>query len=318
MSRDNQAPNQQSFDQAALELDGLKPGFARVRAISNFGYDAKSIPPGAIIDVDLDTLNLESFVEAGLFEVIASRPREIEKKRDRSTIEFPYGDLDDAIAVAKAVAEHGGGCSPDQLAQMLGHENVRSGAFVQKIGTARIFRVIVRNGTTLELTELGWAILQPDFSPQAKVDAFLSVPLYRRIFDNYRGNLLPSDAALEGFLVSVGVVATQAGRVRQAFQRSAQQAGFFAGANRSRLIIPIGCTEDGSSQYFEARRPVAQDGPSRQASGLIDMPNLPPAIAGILTTLPLAEGETWTNTELEEWLAMFGGVLRVAFKAKLK
>lgn len=38
-------------------------------------------------------------------------------KRERSTIQFPYNDLDDAVAIAKAVYENAGiSCAIDQLA----------------------------------------------------------------------------------------------------------------------------------------------------------------------------------------------------------
>ena len=60
-------------------------------------------------------------------------------KRERSTILFPYGDLSDAISVAKGINTVGGtSCQIDQIAAQLGH-TVTSGTFGQRLNTARIF-----------------------------------------------------------------------------------------------------------------------------------------------------------------------------------
>ena len=105
---------------------------------------------------------------------------------------FPYNGLDDAIKVAEGVFGVGGGaCGLDALAVKLDHATVNSGTFGQKIATAVIFGVVVKDGQDLKLTDLGYRIIDAQQAAQAKVDAFLGVPLYRRIYDFYRGRTLP-------------------------------------------------------------------------------------------------------------------------------
>src|SRR5712692_8628132 len=86
------------------------------------------------------------------------------KQRERATIAFPYGDLEDALAMAAAIAGHfGSQCTLDQLAARLNHSNVASGGFRLKLSTARVFGLIDsgRNADQVVLTELGRRIVQP-------------------------------------------------------------------------------------------------------------------------------------------------------------
>ncbi len=77
---------------------------------------------------------------------------------------------------------------------------------------------------------------------QARITAFLNVPLYRRLYENYKGRNLPPDPGLEQAIVNLGVSAKQKERARQVFQRSANYAGFF-NQGRNRLILPAGLTD---------------------------------------------------------------------------
>ena len=48
----------------------------------------------------------------------------------KSGTQYPYFDLDDSIAVAKAVHDRGGGtCARDVVAAALGYSTTKSGAF---------------------------------------------------------------------------------------------------------------------------------------------------------------------------------------------
>jgi hypothetical protein len=61
---------------------------------------------------------------------------------------------------------------------------------------------------------------------EAKAKAFLSVPLFKAIFEQWNSNQLPPTAGLEREIVSLGVAEKQKERARQIFERSAQDAGF--------------------------------------------------------------------------------------------
>jgi hypothetical protein len=65
----------------------------------------------------------------------------------------------------------------------------------------------------------------PNRMPEAKARAFLAVPLYKAVYEKYKGGVLPPAAALERDLVALGVAEKQKGRAGQVFERSAEQAG---------------------------------------------------------------------------------------------
>ena len=63
-------------------------------------------------------------------------------ERLRSTIKFPYGDLDDAVAVARAIWDKAGEeCSRSQLAAYL-DQTPTSGAYRLKLATASNFGLV--------------------------------------------------------------------------------------------------------------------------------------------------------------------------------
>ena len=71
----------------------------------------------------------------------------------------------------------------------------------------------------------------------AKADAFLEVPLFSAVFEQYRGNSLPPTAALEREFNALGVAEKQTGKARSSFERSAQTAGYF-NQGKDRLVKP--------------------------------------------------------------------------------
>jgi hypothetical protein len=74
--------------------------------------------------------------------------------------------------------------------------------------------------------------------PSARVEAFLTVPLYKKIYDEFSDSLLPDDIGLEARLQRFGVTRNETSRARQVFARSAEQAGLFDAGSRDRLIKP--------------------------------------------------------------------------------
>lgn len=168
-----------------------------------------------------------------------SKETPMKETRDQSTIRFPYGDLDDGISVAKSIMECGGiPCDADQLAGAM-RQTPSSGSFRLKIATARIFGLIETVQGKYQLTNLGFAITDQVRERGARADAFLRVPLYKRVYEEFRNRQLPPrPAALEHAFVDFGVAPKQKGNARYAFERSAQQAGYFDQGGRDRLIRP--------------------------------------------------------------------------------
>lgn len=160
------------------------------------------------------------------------------QKRQRSSIAFPYMDLESAIEMAKAIYNNvgHGDCDDDQLAAWTNQSN-KSSTFRVQIYTARTFGLLQGEGSRHSLTQLGRAIIDPHQEREAKISAFLSVELYNAVYEKYKGGTIPPAAAFERDIVSMGVAEKQKDRARQAFERSAQQAGFFEHGN-NRLVKP--------------------------------------------------------------------------------
>jgi hypothetical protein len=278
--------------------------------------------------IDMDVNDEEA---ANPTEVDSGAPADAERRRQRSTIGFPYTDLESALGVARAIHEKGGGqCDLDQLAAWMGHETVSSGAFNLKIAAARLFGLIEGDRQRIRLTSLGKDAIDPQKERSAKAEAFLNVPLYRRIYDEHRGGLLPPDIGLQREMQQFGVTAKQADKARQTFQRSASQAGFFA-TGKSRLVMPGGASSNEPARSpsqrppghpgIEARHNPDQLGASGGSGNAGGPPiagtdhgsDLHPAIAGLLQTLP-PSGSEWPQDQRAVWLNAAEMLFKLVYK----
>jgi hypothetical protein len=172
------------------------------------------------------------------FEEASAKQTADARHNDRSTIVFPYLDLDTAVSVARAIHARAGfsDCALDELAAQMGQ--TVSGAFRLKIATAKTFGFIERSDRgAFRLSELGQRLVTPETEPEARAVAFLNIPLYRAIYDRYRGRLLPPTKALEREMGQLGVAPKQTDKARQTFERAAKQSGFFAEGS-DRLVQP--------------------------------------------------------------------------------
>jgi hypothetical protein len=179
-----------------------------------------------------------------------SRPR---LSRERSTIRFPYDDLSAAEDVVRAVHErYGGQATYDQIAAELQVSNL-SGAFRNKVSAARMFGLatVDRQGNVTP-TPLGTKLLDERTAYDARAQSFLNVPLYAQLHERYRGATLPDDKGLEHAIRELGVATKQVTTARQAFQRSAQQAGYFH-QGRNRLVKPPPSGTVGETGYPDER-----------------------------------------------------------------
>jgi len=213
-------------------------------------------------------------------------------KHERSTIAFPYLDLSAAEEVANAIwgRTGSGPCPVDELAAAL--TMTLSGAFRMKTATARIFGLVEKDGrSAFRLSPNGLRLVSPGSEAVARVEAFLSVPLYSKIYETYRGRLLPPDKALEREIQSFGVSSKQTDKARQAFERSARQAGFFE-AGDDRLVRP----KLPDANLTEAVAAPQASPPQWAASGLPD--DRLALIKQLVSYLP----EQLTNAKLAQWL----------------
>lgn len=240
----------------------------------------------------------------------AGKSKDGAEARQRSTIAFPYMPLKDAVELAEAI--HGnvglGECDDDQLAAWTGQSTKSSGFRVQ-ISSARQFGLITSEaGGRYRLTNLGRMIVDPNQAREAKAQAFLNVPLYRAIFDKYRGGVLPSQAAaLEREMVGMGVSDKVKDRARQTFERSAEQAGYFE-HGKNRLVMPAVST-------VRAPTEAAPDEENKGSGGSGGGPpaGVDPIIQGLLARLP-PSGADWSEKDRDLWLELLRGSFKLIYK----
>lgn len=234
-------------------------------------------------------------------------------KREQSTIGFPYLDLDAGVEVARAIYNRSGlgACDLDELAAEM--SQVISGAFRLKTGTAKMFDLTTKEGkSSVKLSELGRQIVAAETQRAARAEAFLRVPLYAAVYDKYKGHMLPPPKALEREMLSLGVSSKQTDKARQAFERSAKQAGYFE-AGEDRLVRPraelptkkVG--EGGDDSQNDADKGKGGNGNGGGNGG-----NKDPLIVGLIDRLPVA-GTAWTDDERAAWLRLANTIFDVIY-----
>ena len=227
--------------------------------------------------------------------------------RQRSTIGFPYVDLGATIQLAKAIFENvaGGECDDDQLAAWT-NQSAKSSGFRTQVYAGRTFGVLSGESGRHRVTELGKAVIDPHQEREAKVRAFLSVPLYAALFEKFKGGMLPPPAALEREIEGLGVAAKQKDRARQVFERCAEQAGFFE-HGRNRLIqpgiAPSGKESGQSNDQSNKSPPGGGGGDGGTGDKLLD---------ALISKLPAA-GQTWSVDERVAWLSLMAMGFQITY-----
>jgi len=248
-------------------------------------------------------------------EAVANDVEEVEQPQDggdgrgRSTVEFPYLDMDAAIEIAKGVHEVGGSsCGWDQLAAHL-NQAATGGGFRLRVMTAKTFGLVTYGQGIVTLTELGKRLNDPQQEKAAKADAFLKVELYSKIYELFKNGILPPADALETEIVKMGVAPKQKGKARQAFQRSANSAGYFwSGSNR--LVRPAIKASAASPPVAE---PESDPGEKKKKREDEDEDRRHPLIEGLLKELPKPQSE-WTTEDRKNWLEMASAIFNVVYK----
>lgn len=234
--------------------------------------------------------------------------------KERSTIDFPYTDLDSAVEVTKGVHSAGGtACDSDQLAAQLSLE-AKGGGFRLRVNGAKTFGLLTyERGGRIGLTDLGLQIIDPATERQARVQSFLAVELYRRVYDEFKGGPLPPQAGLERALGKMGVGAGVTDKARQVLMRSAKQAGFFEYGSDRLVKPPIKGetnTQDGQSEREKEQTKKPLGGNGGGGGG-----DLHPLIQGLLVTLP-KPGENWPIQDRLNWLTMASTIFNAIYKAE--
>src|SRR5207237_1416569 len=146
----------------------------------------------------------------------------------------------------------------------------------------------------VSLTSLGTRICDPQQEQAAKADAFLTVPLYKQVYEQFKGASLPPASGLETTMGNLGVAPKQKGNARQVFHRAATQAGFFA-FGPARLVYPPikGASGAGEPNRSEADlgKPAEKSKNNDNGSGGGGDGPQHPFITGLIKTLPEADSD---------------------------
>lgn len=173
-----------------------------------------------------------------------SSPSAVKAPQARSDLKFPVYTLIDALAVPRVVHEKAGGAaSTEQLAAYLEYKSPNNGAFVDRVSAARLFGLVDRIGSEYVLTARAKQILMPESDEQARqalVEAFMAVPLFKAVYEAFRGTDLPQGIGMKNALLNrFHVVANRSDVAERTLMKSAEAAGLFSvRGNRSQLIIP--------------------------------------------------------------------------------
>lgn len=249
------------------------------------------------------------------FEHAAELLKPDAEKRQMSTIAFPYLDQDTAVEVANAMYKTRGHSAMEAHELAATMDQTLSGAFRLKTGTARIFGLTEKDGRDASrLSKLGLRIIEPATEKEARAEAFLAVPLYAAIYDKYKGQRLPPPKALEREMEGLGVSNKQTDKARQAFERSARQAGFFE-KGEDRLVRPH---FDGHGEQAAAPPDDKPDDNGGRGAGSTGGSGggtggqYHPLIEGMLQTLPKI-GEPWPAPERKAWLTMAESIFAMIY-----
>lgn len=243
------------------------------------------------------------------------------RTRERSTIEFPYSDLESTVEMVRTLhTKAGTQCEDVQLAAWM-NQTASGGGFRSRLSAGRMFGLIETNGPHITVTSLGLDAIDGERSAPALAEAFLRVPLYRQMYEKYKGYALPPPGAIESQMEGMGVAPKQKDRARQTFTKSAQYAGYIDGQT-GRLTKPA----------FAAPSPPADRPDERQngeggngsgngaggtsgtgGSGGAELPaGLHPFIVGLLHELPAAK-TAWSVDKRVDWLTAAATMFKLIY-----
>jgi len=233
------------------------------------------------------------------------------EERGRSTVEFPYFDLDSAVEIAQAVRALGvTACDPASLATKL-NMAPDGGGFRMRLITTKLFGLVNYGraaGGQVELTELGRLTADPGTERRGRLDAFMGIGLYRALFERLKGQAMPPNSALERLIETMGVAPKQKDKARQVFLRSAKQAGLFELSN-DRMTPPSNISHPTTAPSV-APQNTSEQRPIRQRSGEdIDHHHF---VKGLIEKLPPPDSN-WDLASRAKWLTTAANIFDLLY-----
>jgi uncharacterized membrane protein YgcG len=248
------------------------------------------------------------------------------RTRERSTIEFPYSDLESTVEMVRTLhAKAGTQCEDVQLASWM-NQTASGGGFRSRLSAGRMFGLIETNGPYITVTSLGLDAIDGDRAAPAVAEAFLRVPLYRQMYEKYKGYALPPPQAIESQMEGMGVAPKQKDRARQTFTKSAHYSGYID-AQTGRLTKPAFAAPSPPPERTEERQTGDGNGNGAgngnsgigaggsSGGGAELPPGLHPFIVGLLHELPPAK-TAWSVDKRVDWLTAAATMFKLIYSGE--
>lgn len=244
----------------------------------------------------------------------------IKSKGKRASRGYPRYDMETSLDVAK-IAYHKAGpeCSDEYLPQFLGYKSANNGAYLARVGAAKVFGFIdsTRGSGMFKVTDRALTIMEPvrpADAKQEKVNAFLSVPLFNSLYAELKNSPMPSDGGIKNLLKQkFGIMDAKVNVAFRVFMDSARFAGFFDVAE-NRLMKPLIRDDDTASSNGEDEEEREQDhiDTSSQSVAQRQGKQIHEAISGLLKVLP-APGEPWSREKKESFMTALKSTLDLIY-----
>lgn len=236
------------------------------------------------------------------------------KTPGRSSVGYTYFNQNDSLDVARKIHENAGGaCTPDQLATYLGYKGVKSGTYQTRVSAAKQFGFVRAENSEIVVTERAMNIISPvlpEDAINARADAFLSVELFSKVYEKYRGGTIPPKVGMRNLLLTAFAITPD--RVDPAVRvlcESAEQAGFFPNGDQTRLVRPAVKASTAKNPAAEGTpppvTPPAERSTGSSGTGGGDGPSgVHAAIVGLLRDLPPV-GKSWDSRGKKRFVKAF-------------
>ena len=155
------------------------------------------------------------------------------KRKPAISRPYPRRSLEDCVRIAQVIKDKNGGepWAPSEVARAVGSKTGTSSSFYYWTAGARDFGLTegTRDTATIALRDRGRQIVyaaSPEAQAQAKREAFLTIDVFRRVVEHYKGSKLPEKQWLSNTLIQeFGLVPELHDEFIELFQANAKYVG---------------------------------------------------------------------------------------------
>jgi len=115
----------------------------------------------------------------------------------------PFILFSEALRLAQAIWENGGGqFTYDMLSRLTGNSS-SSSSFIKKLNALKAYGLVNDSGNIVALTDQGRdavAPISPSIEAAARKSCFLNIEVYSKLYERHKGKLLPADEFLKNII----------------------------------------------------------------------------------------------------------------------